>query len=106
MVGVIPTVKYHVLYFPSDLIMDLCEDDGNSPARAHLGCVSEERPGEYYIYINTKQNMADRLCTLWHEKAHLPPTSWVHARYIRGPVYHSLREGTADVLRRIVEDPR
>lgn len=106
MVGVLPTVEYYAVTIAPDIIRELCEQDWGPVNRAPLGCVNEERPGEWYIYINSDQSMAEQLCTLWHERAHLPPFSWEHPYYTSGPAYHSRRDGVADVLRRLAEDPR
>lgn len=106
MVGVVPTVTYYPIAFPSDVIRELCEDQAGPVKSAPLGCVKEEREGEWYIYINSDQSLAEQLCTLWHEKAHLAPLFWEHPAYQSGPLYHSRRLGTAAVLRRIAADPR
>jgi len=104
MVGVLPTVEYHAVTLDPDGIQELCEQDWAPISQAFLGCVKEERPGEWYIYINSNQSLAEQLCTLWHERAHL--LGWEHPAYLAGPVYHSRRKGSADVLRRITADPR
>lgn len=95
--GVEPVRPYHVIYLPLDLIVDLCRDYAAPKKLAPVGCTSEERPGEFWIYIeNHYQSRAEQLCTLWHEKAHI--AGWEHPAYFSGPIYHSRRKGIADLI--------
>lgn len=112
MIGVIPTVPYHVIYINAENIQDLCWMTWAPLKKVARGCTVQEMPGEYWIYIeNGSHGAAEQLCTLWHEKAHLPPLSWDHGERglykdsegrwrprPLGPRYHSWRKGVANLI--------
>lgn len=106
MVGTLPNVTYYVLEFPGDIIRELCGAEWAPVNFTPLGCAVDERHSDWYIYINTDYSKAEQLCTLWHERAHLPPLLWQHPLYRSGPAYHSRRKGVSNVLRHMAEDPR
>jgi hypothetical protein len=79
MVGAIPDVPYHVFYFPASGMQDMCRYISGPEAMAPFGCSVEEKPGLWHIYIdNERRSLTQQFCTLWHERAHLPPLRWKH----------------------------